>query len=69
MTVAEHAHVVGGDAVHVAGLLGDAAKEVAATDDDGNLDTRLADLGDLHADLVNGVDIDSEAASGGEGFA
>ena len=66
---AQHAHVVGGDAIHVARLLRDTAEEVATAHDDGNLDTRLADLGDLCADLVNSVDIDTEAASGGEGFA
>ena len=33
----EHAHVVGGP-VHVLGLVGDAAEDVAAADDDGDLD-------------------------------
>ena len=33
----EHAHVVGGDTVHVDGLLGDAAEEVTATNDDADL--------------------------------
>ena len=37
----EHAHVVCGDAVHVDGLLGHSAKEVAAANDDANLDTKL----------------------------
>ena len=33
----EHAHVVGGDAVHVFRLHGHAAEKIAAADDDGDL--------------------------------
>ena len=33
----EHAHVIGGDAVHVDGLLGYSAEEVASSDDDADL--------------------------------
>jgi hypothetical protein len=39
--------VVGGDAVHVDGLLGDAAEEVAAADDDADLAAEGVDGGDL----------------------
>src|SRR5262249_5404024 len=66
---AEQAHVVGGAAVHLPRRFRDAAKEVAAADDDGHFDAQATYLGDLRADLVNGVDVHTEAAAGSEGFA
>jgi hypothetical protein len=53
----------------MARLLRNPAEEVAASHNDRDFDTHLADVRDLHADLVNGIDIDTEATSGGEGFA
>lgn len=38
----QHTHLVGGDAVHVFGLLGHAAEEVAAADDDRDLHPQVA---------------------------
>jgi len=64
----QHAHMVGGDAVHVDGLLGDAAEEVAAADDDGDLATGTGDLGNLIGDRADEDGIDAEAAARGQGF-
>jgi hypothetical protein len=61
--------MVGRNTIHVAGLFGDAAEEVPASDHDGDLDTHGANLGDLGADLVNGVDVHTETAAGGESLA
>ncbi len=49
----EHAHVVRGDAVHVLGLLGDAAEKIPAADDDGELNAELVHIRDFGGDLVN----------------
>jgi hypothetical protein len=64
---AEHAHVVGAAAVHAA--LGEfrAAEEVAAADDDGDLDG-LGRFGDLPREAADDVGVDAEA-SGPECFA
>src|SRR5208283_3596851 len=64
----EHAHVVCGDAVHVDGLLGDAAEEVAASNDDSDLASEGVDSGDLGGHLVNEDSVDAEARTCGEGF-
>ncbi len=64
----EHAHVVGGDAVHVDGLLGDAAEEVATADDDADLAAEGVDGGDLGGDFVDEDGVDAEAGARGEGF-
>ena len=65
----KHAHVVGGDAVHVDGLLGDAAEEVATADDDRDLATQGVHVGDLGGDLVDEDRVDAKAAPGRQGFA
>ena len=49
----QHAHVIGGDAVHVLGLLGDAAKEIAAADDDRDLHAQFVNVGQFGRDLVD----------------
>jgi hypothetical protein len=61
--------MVGCNAVHVNGLLGDAAEEVATADDNGNLAPRARDLRDLSGDLVDKNGVDTEPPASGQGFA
>src|ERR1019366_8085951 len=49
----QHAHVIGGHAIHLLGLLSHAAKEVAATDYDGHLHSEAVDLCDFGRDFVH----------------
>src|SRR5690349_7986821 len=65
----EHAHVVGGDAVHLSGLLGDAAEKISTADDDGNLYAERVDILDLGGNFVNADGIDTETLVRGQGFA
>ena len=48
----EHAHVVGGGAVHALGAGRKAPEEVAAADDDARLDAELLNFADLGGDLA-----------------
>ena len=64
----EHAHVVGGRAVHPLGAGGEAAEQVAAADDDGDLDAERLDLGDVLGDLRRHGGIDAELLLAHEGF-
>src|ERR1039458_7394498 len=64
----QHAHVVGRDAVHVDGLLGDAAKEVSASDDDADLAAECVDGGQFGGYFVNEDGVDAEARACGQGF-
>ncbi len=64
----EHSHVIGGDAVHVDGLFGDAAEEVATADDDADLAAGAGGLGDFVGDCGDEDGIDTEAAAGGQCF-
>jgi hypothetical protein len=66
----EHPHVVGGRAVDVAVFgEGRAADEVAAPDDDGELDAGLPDLGALGGDVLQVVGLEAEAPLVAEPFA
>jgi hypothetical protein len=60
--------VVCGDAIHVDGLLGDTAEEVASSDDDSDFASEGVDRGDLGGHFVNEDSVDAEAGAGGEGF-
>jgi hypothetical protein len=51
------------------GLVGDAAKEIAAANDDGHLDAEIVDIGKFGRDFMNARGVDAEALIGGEGFA
>ena len=62
----EHAHVVGGDAVHGLGLLGDTAEEVAAANDDGDLDAECMHFADLGRDLVYAHIVHAKALAGSQ---
>ena len=50
MSGGEHAHVIAGNAVHSGPGEARAAKDVAAADDDAELDSEARDLGDLAGD-------------------
>ena len=65
----QHAHVVGGGAIHAARARGDAAEDVAAADDDGRLHAHRLDLADLAGDLRGNGRIDAVALLAHEGFA
>ncbi len=62
----QHAHVVGGDAVHVAGLLGDAAEKISAAHHDGDLDAQRVDVRQFGGDLVDAGSVHAEALVGGQ---
>ena len=59
----EHAHVVGRDAVHVAGGGGHAAEEVAAADHQADLHAGARDFGDLGGQGVDLFGIDAETCA------
>ena len=63
-----HAHVVRRCAVHALGRASEPAPDVAATDDDGDIDAALADLLDLLRDVLDDSRIDAEALIAGERF-
>lgn len=67
---AQHAHVVGGGLLDVA-LLGEfgTADDVAATDDDGELDAHGVGLFDFIGDVIELFGLDAEAAWLAEGLA
>jgi hypothetical protein len=60
--------VVGGDAIHVASLVGDTAKKIAASDDNRHLNPEAVDVGQFRGDLVNADGVDSETLRSGKGF-
>jgi hypothetical protein len=64
----KHAHVVGGNPVHVDRLLGDSAKEVASADDDADLAAERVDGGDFCGNFMDEDSIDAEALARGQGF-
>ena len=51
------------------GLVGHAAKKIAAAHDDGHLDAEIAHIGKFSRDFMNAGGVDAEALSGGQGFA
>ena len=65
----QHAHVVGGRAVHAAGAGRHAAEDVAAADDDGRLDAHALDFGDVLGDLRRHGRIDAVGLLAHQGFA
>src|SRR5262249_7732532 len=62
----QHAHVVGGNAVHLAGLFGHAAEKVPAADDDGDLHAQRMNVGYFAGNFMNAWGIDAKAAIRGE---
>ena len=65
----EHTHPVGADALDLARAVLDAAPEVAAADDDANLDAHLRALFDRSADLGHKVEIEAGMLLPGESLA
>ena len=65
----QHAHVVGGGAVHAAHAGRQAAEDVAAADDDGRLDAEALDLADVAGDAGGDGRIDPELLVAHQRFA
>ena len=65
----QHTHVVGGDTVHLTGLLGHAAKEIPAANNNGDLDAQGLDVGKFSSNFVDAERIDAEALVCGQGLA
>ena len=63
----QHPHIVGGDAVHLFGLLRHAPEKVPPTHHNGHFHTHLVNFGQLGCDLVNANRIDAEAHFPGPG--
>jgi hypothetical protein len=61
--------VVGGDSIHVDGLLGDSAEEVSSSDDDSYLAAEGVNSGELFCYFVDENGVDSEASACGQSFA
>jgi hypothetical protein len=61
--------VVGGDAVHIDGLLGDSAKEVTSSDDDSDLAAEGVNGCEFFGYFVDEYGVDSEASACGQSFA
>jgi hypothetical protein len=61
--------VIGGDAIHVLGLVGNPAKKIAAAYDDGHLDVKSVDIGKFSRDFMNAFVVDAKPLIGGKGFA
>jgi len=65
----QHPHVVGRRPIHSAAGAGDAAKDVAAADDDGDLSSEGVKIGDFSGDVVEDVGLDAELLPAEQGFA
>src|SRR5262249_22103188 len=65
----EHAHVIGGDAVHIAGLLGYSPKEIPASHHQSDLHPQPMNLADLAGDGVDSMGLHSKAFVAGQGLA
>ena len=65
----QHAHVVGGRAIHAARAGGQAAEDVAAADHDRGLDAERLDLGDVLRDARRHGRIDAVGLVAHQGFA
>jgi hypothetical protein len=60
--------MVGGDAIHINGLLGYATEKVASADDDADLAAQSVNGCDLFGYFVDEDGVDAEAAARGKGF-
>ena len=65
----QHAHVVGGDAVHFTRLLGHAAKEISAADHNRDVDTEGVNVRQFGGNFMNAEGVDAEALVRGQGLA
>ena len=64
-----HAHIVGRRTVHIVGLRGNAAEDVAAADDDADLYAEFDDFFYLADNLHDGFAVDTEGIIAHQGFA
>ena len=64
----QHAHVIAGHAVDALGGRGHAAEDVAAADDDGDLDAHLLHFAELVGDRGQDVGVDAGAPPAHEGL-
>jgi hypothetical protein len=60
--------VIGGDAVHVASLIGHASEEIPAAYDDRKLHSKLVHVGEFGGNFVDALGVDTEALIRGQGF-
>ena len=65
----QHAHVVRGDPIHLARLLGHTAEEIPASDYDRNLHAERMDVCEFSGNFVNAERIDAEALVRRQGLA
>src|SRR5262249_32660601 len=65
----QHAHVIGGDTVHVPRLLGDSAEEIAAPNHDSQLHLERVNVGKFSCDFVDAGGVDPKALVGRQGLA
>ncbi len=61
--------MIGGNAIHIAGLFSDAAKEIAASDHDCDLDAKRVNISQFGRDFMDAKRVDAEALRGGQSFA
>ncbi len=61
----QHSHVIGGDAIHVAGLVGYAAEKIASAHNDCHLDAEGMHVGEFGRDFMNAGRVNAEALRGG----
>ena len=64
----QHAHLIGGDAVHFLGLLGHAAKEISAADDDGDVNAQRLHIRQFGRNFVDSQGIHAETLIGRQGL-
>src|ERR1019366_8622662 len=57
----QHAHVIGGDAIHVLGLVGNPAEEIATAYNDGHRDAEIVYIGKFSRYFMNADGVDAEA--------
>ncbi len=60
--------MIGGNAIHIAGLFSDAAKEIAASDHDCDLDAKRVNISQFGRDFVDAKRVDAEALRGCQSF-
>ena len=61
--------MIGGDAIHVLGLVGHPTEKIATAYDNCHLDVKSVDIGKFSRDFMNAGSIDAEALIGRQGFA
>jgi hypothetical protein len=61
--------MVGGNAIHIFGLLSYAAKKITAANHNCDLDAKTVDIGKLSRDLVHALVVDTKTLAGGKRLA